>query len=629
LKVAAGYVDRISKGEVPAKITDPYNGDFNVIKDNLNNCIDGLAGLVEANAVLQRMSVNDYTRKVEGSYQGVFKEVAGAVNQVQSRLFHVQEIVTAVGRGDLSELDALRKVNGGKGRRCDNDQLVPGLIAMMSSIQTLLDEMEHMAKEHDVGEIDAFVADDKFEGAYRVVAKGVNEMVKGHIAVKKKAMACVSEFGKGNFDAPLERFPGKKAFINDTIEALRTNLKQVADAIKGLVDAAEQGRLDHRSNAKAFQGDWAELVKGLNATLDAIMAPINEAAATLDKLADRDLRARVHGNFLGDHAKIKNAVNSTAEALHEALSQVAMAANQISSASGQIAAGSQSVAKGASGQASALEQTSSSMEEMSGMTQQNADNTQQAKALAEATRLAADKGARAMAQMLDSMGRIRASAEGTAVIIGDINEIAFQTNLLALNAAVEAARAGDAGRGFAVVAEEVRNLAQRAKEAAKKTEELIKGSVKLAEGGQVISNEVNGNLGEINDSVGKVANIVGEIAAASREQSKGILQVNKALTEMDKITQQNAANSEESSSAAEELAGQAQELASMVAQFQLSHSQSMGAGARSPSKAMTYAQKSPEPSARGGRPGNGGSRAMRLRAEDVIPLESDPDFAKF
>ena len=53
----------------------------------------------------------------------------------------------------------------------------------------------------------------------------------GHIAVKKKAMACIAEFGKGNFEAALEKFPGKKAFINDTIEQVRTNLKAlIADA---------------------------------------------------------------------------------------------------------------------------------------------------------------------------------------------------------------------------------------------------------------------------------------------------------------------------------------------------------------------------------------------------------------
>ncbi|HZX32262.1 MAG TPA: hypothetical protein VFF03_13005, partial [Rhodocyclaceae bacterium] len=42
LNVAAGYVDRISKGDTPPKITDAYNGDFNVIKNNLNTCIDAI-----------------------------------------------------------------------------------------------------------------------------------------------------------------------------------------------------------------------------------------------------------------------------------------------------------------------------------------------------------------------------------------------------------------------------------------------------------------------------------------------------------------------------------------------------------------------------------------------------------
>ena len=47
LNVAADYVDRISKGDLPPKITDQYNGDFNTIKNNLNQCIDALNGLTE------------------------------------------------------------------------------------------------------------------------------------------------------------------------------------------------------------------------------------------------------------------------------------------------------------------------------------------------------------------------------------------------------------------------------------------------------------------------------------------------------------------------------------------------------------------------------------------------------
>ena len=46
LNVSADYVDKISRGAIPAKITDSYNGDFNAIKNNLNNCIDNINALV-------------------------------------------------------------------------------------------------------------------------------------------------------------------------------------------------------------------------------------------------------------------------------------------------------------------------------------------------------------------------------------------------------------------------------------------------------------------------------------------------------------------------------------------------------------------------------------------------------
>ena len=40
INVSAEYIDRISKGDLPPKITDAYRGDFNEIKNNLNSLID-------------------------------------------------------------------------------------------------------------------------------------------------------------------------------------------------------------------------------------------------------------------------------------------------------------------------------------------------------------------------------------------------------------------------------------------------------------------------------------------------------------------------------------------------------------------------------------------------------------
>src|SRR6185369_10428186 len=256
-----------------------------------------------------------------------------------------------------------------------------------------------------------------------------------------------------------------KENLNTCIRAVNA---LVADA-KALSAAAVEGKLSTRADAAKHQGDFRKIVEGVNGTLDAVVKPIEEAATVLEKLAARDLTARVQGAYQGDHARIKVALNATAEALHESLAQVAQAVSQVSSAAGQIASSSQAVADGASEQASSLEETSSSLESMATMTKQAADNAQQANGLAQTAKGAAAEGGAAMEQMQGAMGKIKASAEGTSEIIKDINEIAFQTKLLALNAAVEAARAGEAGRGFAVVAEEVRSLALRSKEAATKT----------------------------------------------------------------------------------------------------------------------------------------------------------------
>jgi methyl-accepting chemotaxis protein len=280
---------------------------------------------------------------------------------------------------------------------------------------------------------------------------------------------------------------------------------------------------------------------------------------------------------------------------------------------------------------------------MAGMTTQNADNTIQARSLAQTTKEAAEKGGQAMVRMTDAMEKIRAASEGTAEIIKDINDIAFQTNLLALNAAVEAARAGDAGRGFAVVAEEVRNLALRSKEAAKKTEDLIKVAVGHSENGRVITNEVAGSLTEIVTAAGKVNTLVSEIAVASQEQSRGIEQVNKAVAEMDKVVQSAAANAEESSSAAEELASQSEELSSLVGRFELDREnvrslRKPAAGMAKEHGAQRRGALHPAtiPPRRAGlqntrlkKPNGNNGAAHKPTPEDVIPLESDPEFQDF
>ena len=623
LNVSAMYVDRISKGDIPSKITDTYNGDFNTIKNNLNQCIDAVNALVADAGMLAKAAVDGKlaTRADASKHFGDYRKIVAGVNDTLDSVIGPLNVsaryVDQISKGEIPA-KITDTYNG------DFNTIKNNLNQCIDAVNMLVADAVMLSKAAVDGKLATRADAGRHHGDYRKVVQGVNETLDAVIGPLNVTAKYVDSISKGEIPAKItDNYNGDfntiKNNLNQCIEAVNI---LVADAVM-LAQAAVEGKLTTRADATKHAGDFKKIVQGVNQTLDAVLEPINEAAGVLEKLSQRDLRVRVKGNYQGDHAKIKESVNATGEALHDALLRVAVAVDQVSSASGQIASSSQSVADGASQQASALEETSSSLESMSAMTKRSADNAQQANGLAQTAKGAATEGAAAMEQMGTAMTKIRASAEGTSQIIKDINEIAFQTNLLALNAAVEAARAGEAGRGFAVVAEEVRSLALRSKEAAMKTEVLIKESVRQAEEGEVTAKGVSTKLGEIVSGVTKVTDIVAEISASAKEQSGGIDQVNRAVTEMNKVTQQNAANSEESSSAAAELSSQSEELAAMIGAFQLARQTSGSAhhvAAAKTDKRLPPVQRGQQ---RTNGKSNGKNGSSSLKPEDIIPMDEE------
>ena len=169
------------------------------------------------------------------------------------------EVLVKAAQNDLSSRIPVDDVPEDQRRLCQASNEV------LFTIETLMSELGAMSAAHDAGDIDARIDVQKFSGGFRDLAQGVNDMVGGHIAVKKKAMAVVKAFGEGDFDAPLEQLPGKKAFINETIEQVRVNLKGLVRAMSLATSGDNHGSdVGPVIDVDSFRGGYRTMALGVS-----------------------------------------------------------------------------------------------------------------------------------------------------------------------------------------------------------------------------------------------------------------------------------------------------------------------------------------------------------------------------
>ncbi len=280
-KKAMACVAEFGKGNFEAEL-EKFPGKKAFINENIERLRSSVKAFIED---MKTMSDGHNAGDIdvvipEDRFEGSYRVMAKGVNDMVMGHISVKKkamaCVAEFGKGNFES--ELEKFPGKKAFINENIE------RLRSSVKAFIEDMKIMSDGHNAGDIDMVIPEDKFEGSYRVMAKGVNDMVMGHISVKKKAMACLKQFGEGNFEAELEKFPGKKAFINDTMEQVRKNLKALITDTGALVEAAIQGKLSTRADASLHHGDFQKIVQGINDTLDAVIGPLTFSAGYVERI---------------------------------------------------------------------------------------------------------------------------------------------------------------------------------------------------------------------------------------------------------------------------------------------------------------------------------------------------------
>jgi len=583
---------QISSGKIDELIAQTYQGDHEKMKLAVNNVAMVLQGLQKELARLTeasregRLGDRGKPEQFKGAYADIVLGVNAMLDAILLPIGEGNRILAQISSGRIDELIA--QIYKG-----DHEKMKQAVNNVGTVVQGLQKELMRLTDASREGQLSDRGKPEQFQGAYADIVRGVNAMLDAILLPIGEGNRILAQISNGKIDELIaQTYKGDHEKMKQAINNVGTVLQGLQKELAHLTAAAKDGKLTERGNAERFQGAYADIVRGVNAVLEAVIAPLNVSANYVDRISKGDLPPQITDTYHGEFNNIKNNLNAliaamndvtqAAEAIaqgnltvtvrersvHDKLMQALTSmvagltrtvteirgiAGEVASASQAISTSSVQVSNGASAQAASAEEASSSMEEMVSNIKQNADNAQQTERIATKSSNDAQESGKCVSGAVSAMKEI-------ASRISIIEEIARQTNLLALNAAIEAARAGEHGKGFAVVAAEVRKLAERSQKAAGEINQLSGTTVKVSE-------KAGEMLDKLVPDIQKTAELVQEITAASKEQDTGAEQINKALQQLEKVIQQNASAAEEMASTTEELTGQADQLMTALGFF--------------------------------------------------------------
>ncbi|MCX6156342.1 MAG: methyl-accepting chemotaxis protein [Candidatus Kapabacteria bacterium] len=368
LNVTASYLENISKGKIPPKITKEYKGDFNAMKNHLNTCIDAINSLVtDANKLAVDAQYGKLRSRVDVSgHQGDFRLIIEGVNRTldsmvrlidnlpipamaidtEYNIVYMNEIGASLGNVKASSLENTKCFDFFKTSDCKTDNCAcfksmkinnaanSSTDAHPGNYNLDIDYSAIPINDENNNVIGAFevVMD---QTAIRATLKKAEKISEYQASEADNLVKTLEKVSKGDLsislktaDSDNDTKDSAKLFshIYSAVDSTVSSIKSLAIDVNTLIVSASDGQLSTRADANKHLGEYRRIIEGINQTLDAVINPLNMAADYVAQISKGNIPAKITDEYKGDFNILKNNLNICIDAINALVSDSMMLA---------------------------------------------------------------------------------------------------------------------------------------------------------------------------------------------------------------------------------------------------------------------------------------------------------------
>ncbi len=306
---------QISSGKIDELIAQTYKGDHEKMKQAVNNVAIVVQSLQKEMARLTDASKEGQLsdRGKPEQFQGEYAEIVRGVNiMLDAILLPIGEgnrFLGQISNGKIDELIA-------QTYKGDHEKMKQAVNNVAVVVQSLQKEMARLTDASKEGQLSDRGKPEQFQGAYAEIVRGVNTMLDAILLPIGEGNRILAQVSNGKIDELIAHtYKGDHEKMKQAINNIAVVLQGLQKEMARLTDASKEGQLSDRGKPEQFKGAYAEIVRGVNVMLDAILLPIGEGNRILAQVSNGKIDELIAQTYKGDHEKMKQAINNIAVVL--------------------------------------------------------------------------------------------------------------------------------------------------------------------------------------------------------------------------------------------------------------------------------------------------------------------------